>query len=31
MKIERVEELDDQLARWLSASREAYSKPPAER
>jgi hypothetical protein len=31
LKIERVEELDDQLAQWLSTSYDAYSKPPAER
>jgi hypothetical protein len=31
LKIERPDELDDQLARWLASSWEAYSKPPAER
>jgi hypothetical protein len=31
LKIERVEELDDNLRRWLAASWDAYSKPPAER
>jgi hypothetical protein len=31
LKIERVDELDDQLAAWLAESWAAYSKPPAER
>ena len=31
LKIERLEELDDRLAQWLSVSHDAYSKPPAER
>ena len=31
LKIERVAELDGQLAGWLKESWAAYSKPPAER
>jgi hypothetical protein len=31
LKIERVEELDDKLAAWLSDSWAAYSKPASER
>jgi hypothetical protein len=31
LKIERVEELDDKLARWLAEAWAAYSKPAAER
>ena len=31
LKIEQVDELDDQLGRWLAASWSAYSKPPDQR
>jgi hypothetical protein len=31
LKIERVEELDDQLGAWLADSWAAYAKPAAER
>lgn len=31
LKIERLEDLDDRLAAWLSASWDAYSKRPADR